>query len=241
MGKQLHATIEVGATPRRVWQVPTGFAAYPDRNPFITRASGTARPGERPHLRTQPPGGRGVACGPSCWRPTPAGGCAGSASRSGSAASWCPLPLPRLAATPSRTPTAQPGAQTPRRATQHETVPGRLTRWMGTARPQAVSSAPSRNRRLVGAAIGATIPLLPCRWTGRLAGAAAVRSSAGDCLGVATVKFRSRTIELVGHRWIAITVPKLARQPASAHAADWPAAMSVPPWVIASASGRFGI
>jgi hypothetical protein len=64
MGKQLHATIEVGATPRRVWQVLTGFAAYPDRNPFITRASGTARPGERPHLRMQPPGGRGVALRP---------------------------------------------------------------------------------------------------------------------------------------------------------------------------------
>jgi Polyketide cyclase / dehydrase and lipid transport len=101
MGKQLHATIEVGATPRRVWQVLTGFAAYPDRNPFITRASGTARPGERPHLRMQPPGGRGVALRPVVLEADPAGGCAGSANRSGSAASWCPLPLPRLTATPS--------------------------------------------------------------------------------------------------------------------------------------------
>jgi uncharacterized protein YndB with AHSA1/START domain len=29
MGKQLHTTIEIDATPARVWQVLTDFAAYP--------------------------------------------------------------------------------------------------------------------------------------------------------------------------------------------------------------------
>ncbi|HEX8861704.1 MAG TPA: SRPBCC family protein [Actinomycetes bacterium] len=48
--------MEIKATPERVWQVLTDFAAYPDWNPFITRASGTARPSERLHLRMQPPG-----------------------------------------------------------------------------------------------------------------------------------------------------------------------------------------
>ena len=130
MGKQLHATIGIDATPQRVWQILTDFAAYPDWNPFITRASGTASPSERLRLRMQPPGGRPAAAappyGPRCWRPTPAGGCAGSAtccfpacstattasssnplstvasaspSRSSSAASCCPLPPGRLTAT----------------------------------------------------------------------------------------------------------------------------------------------
>jgi hypothetical protein len=38
MGKQLHTT------PQRVWQILTGFAAYPGWNPFT---GGTARPGLR--------------------------------------------------------------------------------------------------------------------------------------------------------------------------------------------------
>jgi uncharacterized protein YndB with AHSA1/START domain len=50
MAKQLHATIEIDATQERVWQILTDFAAYPDWNPFITRASGTARPSERLQL-----------------------------------------------------------------------------------------------------------------------------------------------------------------------------------------------
>jgi hypothetical protein len=71
MGKQLHTTIEIDATPEQVWQVLTNFAAYPDWNPFITRASGTARPSERLHLRMEPPGGRGVTLRPTVLEADP--------------------------------------------------------------------------------------------------------------------------------------------------------------------------
>jgi hypothetical protein len=71
VGKQLYSTIEIGATPQRVWRVLTDFAAYPDWNPFITRASGTARPIRRLHLRMQPPGGRGVTLRPTVLEADP--------------------------------------------------------------------------------------------------------------------------------------------------------------------------
>jgi hypothetical protein len=145
MGKQLHATIEIDATPERVWQVLTDLAAYPDWNPFITRASGTARPSQRLHLRMQPPGGRDATLRPTALEADP-----------GRRLRWLghlllpglfdgdhsftiePLGdrrvrvtqqerfrsiLVPLAATSLdrhtllRTPTAEPGAQTPRRAT----------------------------------------------------------------------------------------------------------------------------
>jgi hypothetical protein len=70
-GKQLHVTIEIDATPERVWQVLTHFAAYPDWNPFITRASGTSRPSERLYLRMQPPGGRGATVRPTVLEADP--------------------------------------------------------------------------------------------------------------------------------------------------------------------------
>ena len=42
MAKQLRTHIDIHASPERVWQVLTDFAAYPDWNPFITRASAHA-------------------------------------------------------------------------------------------------------------------------------------------------------------------------------------------------------
>jgi hypothetical protein len=71
MGKQLHTTIEIDATPEQVWQVLTDFAAYPEWNPFITRASGTAHPRERLRLRLQPPGGRGATLRPTVLEADP--------------------------------------------------------------------------------------------------------------------------------------------------------------------------
>jgi hypothetical protein len=71
VAKRLHATIGIDATPERAWQVLTGFAASPDWNPFITRASGTARPGERLHLRMRPPGGRGATLRPTVLEADP--------------------------------------------------------------------------------------------------------------------------------------------------------------------------
>jgi hypothetical protein len=58
MAKQLRSEIDVHATPERVWQVLTDFAAYQQWNPFIIRADGEARRGRRLTLRMQPAGGR---------------------------------------------------------------------------------------------------------------------------------------------------------------------------------------
>jgi hypothetical protein len=40
MAKQLRAQIDIHASPKRVWQVLTDFASYPQGNPFMTRAAG---------------------------------------------------------------------------------------------------------------------------------------------------------------------------------------------------------
>ena len=71
MAKQLHAQIDIHATPQRVWQVLTDLAAYPDWNPFITRSSGRARVGERLTNRMQPVGGRAVTLRPTVLEADP--------------------------------------------------------------------------------------------------------------------------------------------------------------------------
>jgi hypothetical protein len=77
VAKQFHATIGIEATPERVWQVLTDLAAYPDWNPFITRASGPSAPASACTCVCGRPAAVAPPCGPPCWRPTPAGGCAG--------------------------------------------------------------------------------------------------------------------------------------------------------------------
>lgn len=47
MARQLESEVEVQASPERVWEVLTDFAAYPDWNPFIVQAGGRAAPGSR--------------------------------------------------------------------------------------------------------------------------------------------------------------------------------------------------
>jgi hypothetical protein len=71
MAKQLRAQIDIHATPDRVWEVLTDFAAFPDWNPFITRASGTPRVGERLTNRMQPVGGRAVTLRPTVLEADP--------------------------------------------------------------------------------------------------------------------------------------------------------------------------
>ena len=43
MAKQLSAEIEVQASPDRVWEVLTDFAAYHQWNPFVVQATGRTR------------------------------------------------------------------------------------------------------------------------------------------------------------------------------------------------------
>jgi hypothetical protein len=72
MAKQLRAQIDIHATPDRVWQVLTDFAAYSQWNPFLTRASGIPRHRERLTIRLQPVGGRGMTFRPTVLEATPA-------------------------------------------------------------------------------------------------------------------------------------------------------------------------
>lgn len=65
MPKQLRTEIDIQATPAQVWQVLIDFGTYPQWNPFMTEATGTARPGERLTIRMQPEGGRAMT-----FRPT---------------------------------------------------------------------------------------------------------------------------------------------------------------------------
>ena len=60
----LETSVEIAATPERVWQVLTDFDAYPVWNPFVTSIEGVAQPGEQLVVRLQPPGGRGITMRP---------------------------------------------------------------------------------------------------------------------------------------------------------------------------------
>lgn len=71
MAKQLRTHIDINASPERVWRILTDFAAYPHWNPFIPRASGSARRGERLTIRLQPVGGRGMTFRPTVLEADP--------------------------------------------------------------------------------------------------------------------------------------------------------------------------
>ncbi|MBM3944800.1 MAG: SRPBCC domain-containing protein [SAR202 cluster bacterium] len=58
--KHLHTTIEIDATPQRVWQVLTDFAAFPQWNPFITKIQGKAEQGAKLSVTLQ-----GMTIGPT--------------------------------------------------------------------------------------------------------------------------------------------------------------------------------
>jgi hypothetical protein len=64
MAKQLDAEVEVQASPERIWEVLTDFAAYQEWNPFIVRAAGQAVPGHRLELDLRLPGRRATTIRP---------------------------------------------------------------------------------------------------------------------------------------------------------------------------------
>ncbi len=61
---ELHAQIDIAASPAEVWSVLMDFGSYGRWNPFITRIEGTADVGDRLLVRLQPPGGRGITMHP---------------------------------------------------------------------------------------------------------------------------------------------------------------------------------
>jgi hypothetical protein len=62
--KSLHAAIDIDAPAERVWQVVSDFARYGDWNPFIVRASGKPRVGERLDITIAAPGMKPVSFRP---------------------------------------------------------------------------------------------------------------------------------------------------------------------------------
>jgi hypothetical protein len=71
MQRQLRAEIEIQASPERVWEVLTDFAAYSRWNPFMVQATGQAVPGNRLELRMRPPGRRATTFRPKVLEAEP--------------------------------------------------------------------------------------------------------------------------------------------------------------------------
>jgi hypothetical protein len=72
MAKQLHAEVEIEATPDRIWSVLTDFAAYHDWNPFIVQATGQPVPGTRLELQMRLSGRRPTTIRPEVLEADPA-------------------------------------------------------------------------------------------------------------------------------------------------------------------------
>jgi hypothetical protein len=71
VSSQLHSETAIQASPQRVWEILTDFAAYPDWNPFIPRISGSPEAGSRLDVQLQPPGGRGMRMRPTVTAAAP--------------------------------------------------------------------------------------------------------------------------------------------------------------------------
>jgi hypothetical protein len=54
--RSISSTVDLDATPERVWSVLTDTAAYGAWNPFITQFDGTLQVGNKIHVRIAPPG-----------------------------------------------------------------------------------------------------------------------------------------------------------------------------------------
>jgi hypothetical protein len=71
MSPQLHTEIAIEATPERIWEILTDFAAYPSWNAFIPCISGPGTVGSRLDLQMRPPGGRGMQLRPTLLAAAP--------------------------------------------------------------------------------------------------------------------------------------------------------------------------
>jgi hypothetical protein len=69
--KELRSEIEIEASAERVWQLLTDFAHFPQWNPFIRRASGDVRRGQRLEVNIQPSGANGMTFRPTVLKAEP--------------------------------------------------------------------------------------------------------------------------------------------------------------------------
>jgi len=67
----IDTSIDIAASPSRVWSVLTDFAAYPEWNPFITRIAGVPIVGGRLVVTIQPPGRKAMMFRPVVLAATP--------------------------------------------------------------------------------------------------------------------------------------------------------------------------
>ena len=70
--RTVQSEILIDATPERVWEVLTDFAAYPEWSSFIATISGSLEVGGKLIVRVQPPGGRGMTFKPTLKHAEPA-------------------------------------------------------------------------------------------------------------------------------------------------------------------------
>ena len=56
--KELRTEIEIAASPQRVWKILTEFEKYEQWNPFIRKAAGRAKEGEKIEIHIETPGGK---------------------------------------------------------------------------------------------------------------------------------------------------------------------------------------
>lgn len=67
----IDTSIDIAASPARVWEILTDFAAYPQWNPFITRVAGLPVAGGRLVVTIQPPGRKPMMFRPIVLAATP--------------------------------------------------------------------------------------------------------------------------------------------------------------------------
>lgn len=61
---ELHTEITIQAPVERIWSILMDFESYPEWNPFISRITGRAEPGERLEVRLTPPDGMAMSMKP---------------------------------------------------------------------------------------------------------------------------------------------------------------------------------
>ena len=68
---EIRTDIEIATEPEHLWTILTGFAAYPQWNPFISSIQGEAKPGERLSVTVQPVGSNSMTFRPTVLAASP--------------------------------------------------------------------------------------------------------------------------------------------------------------------------
>jgi hypothetical protein len=69
--KELRSEIVIEASAERVWGLLTDFTRFPEWNPFIRRARGNVREGQRLEVHMQPSGANGMTFRPTVLKAEP--------------------------------------------------------------------------------------------------------------------------------------------------------------------------